>query len=114
MALKLAGLKTAKTLSTEIRIENQSSIALPKNAEENIRSIISFLPIEHLRGLEKVRLVDFIKPPQMKNRDADQGRSARSLSSESGKSKCVARSFHRRAASADRRFRQKADGETGF
>ena len=66
MALKLAGLKTAKTSSTEIKIENNSSITLPKNAEENIRSIISFLPIEHLRGLEKVRLVDFIKPPQMK------------------------------------------------
>lgn len=65
MAIKLAGLKTAKT-SSEIKIENQSSIDLPKDAEENIRKIISFLPIEHLRGLEKIKLVDFIKHPQVK------------------------------------------------
>ena len=54
MAIKLAGLKTAKT-SSEIKIENQSSIDLPKDAEENIRQIIAFLPIEHLRGLEKIK-----------------------------------------------------------
>ena len=65
MAIKMAGLKSAK--SNEIKVENQSSIDLPKDAEENIRKIISFLPIEHLRGLEKIRLVDFIKTPQMKN-----------------------------------------------
>jgi hypothetical protein len=64
MAIKLAGMKTAKT--TEIKIENQSSIDLPKDAETNIRNAISFLPIEHLRGLEKVKLVDFIKIPQTK------------------------------------------------
>lgn len=64
MAIKTAGIRTNKT--TEIRIENQSDIALPKNAEETIQKVIGFLPIEHLRGLEKVRLVDFIKPPQMK------------------------------------------------
>ena len=65
MALQLAGLKTAKP--TEIKIENQSSIALPKKAEENIRSIIAFLPTEQLRGIERIRLVDFIKHPQMKD-----------------------------------------------
>lgn len=65
MALQLAGLKTAK--QTEIKIENQSSIALPKKAEENIRSIIAFLPTEQLRGIERIRLVDFIKHPQMKD-----------------------------------------------
>lgn len=57
-------MKTAK--STEIKIENHSSIDLPKDTEENIRKITSFLPIEHQRGLEKIRLVDFIKTPQMK------------------------------------------------
>ena len=66
MAIKTAGIKTAKT-SSEIKIENQSTIDLPKDSLENIRNIISALPIEHLRGLEKVRLVDFIKTPQMKN-----------------------------------------------
>ena len=71
MALQLAGLKTAK--QTEIKIENQSSIALPKKAEESIRSIIAFLPSEQLRGIEKVRLVDFIKHPQMKDAPAIKG-----------------------------------------
>ncbi|MCW5961471.1 MAG: hypothetical protein KIS76_15005 [Pyrinomonadaceae bacterium] len=65
MAIKTAGIRTNKT--TEIRIENQSTLEMPKNSEETIQKIISFLPIEHLRGMEKIRLVDFIKPPQMKN-----------------------------------------------
>ena len=64
MAIKLAGMKTAKP--TEIKIENQSSIDLPKGTDENIRKITAFLPIEHQRGLEKIRLVDFIKVPQVK------------------------------------------------
>lgn len=65
MAIQTAGIRTAK--SSEIKIENQSSIDLPKETDENIRRTMSFLPIEHLRGLEKIRLVDFIKTPQMKN-----------------------------------------------
>ncbi len=64
MAIKTAGIRTNKT--TEIRIENQSAIDLPKNGEETIQKVIAYMPIEHLRGLEKIRLVDFIKPPQMK------------------------------------------------
>lgn len=64
MAIKLAGMKTAK--STEIKIENQSSIDLPKATEEHIRKVTAFLPIEHQRGIDKIRLVDFIKIPQMK------------------------------------------------
>ncbi len=64
MAIKLAGMKTAKP--SELKIENQSTIDLPKNTLENIRNVTAFVPIEHLRGLEKVRLVDFIKVPQMK------------------------------------------------
>ncbi len=65
MAIQTAGIRTARY--TEIKIENHSSIDLPKETKENIRKAISFLPIEHLRGLEKIRLVDFIKTPQMKN-----------------------------------------------
>lgn len=65
MALQLAGLKTAKP--TELKIENKSSIALPKNAEETIRQIIAFVPTEHLRGVERIKLVDFIKHPQVKD-----------------------------------------------
>lgn len=64
MAIKTAGIRTEK--STRIKIENQSSLDLPKGAEETIQKIISFIPTEHIRGLEKLRLVDFIKHPQMK------------------------------------------------
>lgn len=69
MPIIAAGLKTAKT-SSEIKIENQSTIDLPKNALEDIRNILAFLPIEHQRGLEKVKLVDFVKHPQMGKNDA--------------------------------------------
>jgi len=65
MAIKTAGIKSSK--SSELKIENQSSIDLPKGTEENIQKIFSFLPIEHLRGLERVRLVDFINDPRLKN-----------------------------------------------
>ncbi len=65
MAIKLAGLKTEKP--AEIKIENQSSVELPKNTEANIRQIIAFLPSEQIRGIERIRLVDFIKHPQMKD-----------------------------------------------
>ncbi len=68
MAIKTAGIRTEKTeKSNKIKIENQSSIDLPKGAEENINKIIAFLPAEHLRGLERIRLVDFINNPQLKN-----------------------------------------------
>lgn len=50
-----------------LKIENQSSIDLPKDTEDTIQKILKTLPSEHLRGLEKVRIVDFIKHPQMKN-----------------------------------------------
>ena len=65
MAIKLAGLKTSK--SNEIKIDNQSSLTLPKGAEENIQSIIASLPVEQTRGLERIRLVDFINTAQLKN-----------------------------------------------
>ncbi len=38
---------------------------MPKGAEENIQKIIAFLPLEQLRGLEKIRLVDFISDPRI-------------------------------------------------
>jgi hypothetical protein len=64
MAIKTAGIRTEK--STRIKVENQTSLVLPKGAAENIQKIIGFIPTEHIRGLEKLRLVDFIKTPQMK------------------------------------------------
>lgn len=67
MPIKTAGQKTAK--ATKIRIENQTSFDLPKGTEEQIQKALDFIPIEHLRGVEKVKLVDFINDPRLKNLD---------------------------------------------
>jgi hypothetical protein len=50
-----------------IKIENQATIPLPKRSEQELEKIIKSVPIEHMRGLEKVRLVDYIKDPRLKN-----------------------------------------------
>lgn len=52
-----------------IKIENNSSIQLPKNTEAELEKMLQQVPREHLRGLEKVRFVDFIKldDPRLKN-----------------------------------------------
>ncbi|MDQ3713982.1 MAG: hypothetical protein M3388_17430 [Acidobacteriota bacterium] len=65
MAIKTAGIRSVK--SSELKIENQSTLTLPKDSEENIRKIFAHLPTEHQRGLERIRLVDFINNPQLKN-----------------------------------------------
>ena len=67
MAIQTAGQKTAK--ATKLRIENQATLDLPKGTEEHIKNVLDFLPIEQLRGLEKIRLVDFINDPRVKNLD---------------------------------------------
>ena len=65
MAIQTAGQKTAKV--TKIKIENQVGFELPKGAEEQIQKSLDFLPIEHLRGIDKVKLVEFINDPRLKN-----------------------------------------------
>jgi hypothetical protein len=67
MAIQTAGQKPVK--ATKIRIENQSNIDLPKDTEAQIGKILDYLPSEHLRGLEKIRLVNFINDPRLKNMD---------------------------------------------
>lgn len=67
MAIQTAGQKTAKVV--KIRTENQATFALPKDTEANIEKILDYLPTEHIRGLEKIRLVDFINDPRLKNVD---------------------------------------------
>lgn len=67
MPIQTAGQKTAKV--TKVRIENQSTISLPKGTDEHIRKVLDFLPVEHIRGLEKIKLVDFINDPRLKNMD---------------------------------------------
>ena len=65
MPIQTAGQKTARV--TKIRIENQATFDLPKNVEEQIQKALDFLPIEHLRGIDRVKLVDFINDPRLKN-----------------------------------------------
>jgi hypothetical protein len=67
MAIQTAGQKTAR--ATKLRIENAATIDLPKGAEEQIEKVLKYLPIEHMRGLEKLKIVDFINDPRLKNLD---------------------------------------------
>ena len=67
MAIQTAGQRSAK--ATKLKIENQATIDLPKGALEQIQRSLDFLPVEHLRGLERVKLVDFINDPRLKNID---------------------------------------------
>ena len=67
MAIQTAGQKTAKI--TKIRVENQATFTLPKDTEAHIEKVLDFLPTEQIRGLEKIRLVDFINDPRLKNLD---------------------------------------------
>jgi hypothetical protein len=67
MAIETAGQKAARV--TKIRIENQTTFVLPKGAEESINKVLEFLPIEQIRGVEKIKLVDYINDPRLKNLD---------------------------------------------
>jgi hypothetical protein len=50
-----------------IKIENQASFKLPKNFLRDIEIIIKTLPREHLRGLDRLRIVDAISLPRVKD-----------------------------------------------
>ena len=65
MAIQTAGQKTAKV--AKIKIENQVGFALPAYTEQHINRALDFLPMEHLRGVDRVKLVDFINDPRLKN-----------------------------------------------
>lgn len=67
MAIETAGKKPIK--GTKLRFENNATLDLPKGTEDHISKVLDFLPIEHQRGLEKVRIVDFINDPRLKNLD---------------------------------------------
>jgi hypothetical protein len=49
-----------------IKIETQSERNLPKGTISQIEEAFESLPREHTRGLERVRLVDFISEPRLK------------------------------------------------
>ena len=67
MPIQTAGQKTAKII--KIRVENQATFTLPKDTEAHIEKVLDFLPTEQIRGLDKIRLVDFINDPRLKNLD---------------------------------------------
>jgi hypothetical protein len=67
MAIQTAGQKPAK--ATKLKIENQATFDLPKDTNEQIYKVLDYLPLEHQRGLEKVKLVDFINNPQLLKMD---------------------------------------------
>lgn len=49
-----------------IKIENQSERKLPKDTATHIENAFDSLPREHTRGLERIRLVEFISEPRLK------------------------------------------------
>lgn len=55
-----------------IKIENHSQAKVPLKAESTLRSILSYLPKEHTRGLEKFRFVDFITDSRVRARTSSQ------------------------------------------
>ena len=67
MAIQTAGQKTAKAV--RVKIDNQSSLTLPKGSIELINKVLDYLPTEHVRGLDRIKLVDFINDPRLKNMD---------------------------------------------
>jgi hypothetical protein len=50
-----------------IKIENQSERKLPKETLNHIEAAFDSLPREHTRGLERVRIVEFISDPRIRN-----------------------------------------------
>ena len=67
MAIQTAGQKTAKT--ARVKLENQASFPLPKGTEQHVNKVLDFLPTEHIRGLDRIKLVDYINDPRLKNMD---------------------------------------------
>ncbi len=49
-----------------IKIENQYEGSLPKGTLSSIEEAFDSLPREHTRGLERIRLVEFISEPRLK------------------------------------------------
>ena len=65
MAIETAGKKPVK--ATKAKIENAATFDLPKDYEAHIHKVLDYLPTEQTRGVEKIRLVDFINDPRLKN-----------------------------------------------
>jgi hypothetical protein len=49
-----------------VKIENQYTGKLPRNTVTNIETALASVPREHLRGIERLRLVSFITEPRVR------------------------------------------------
>lgn len=49
-----------------IKLENTSGAKVPRNLQTQIESIFKVLPREHVRGIDRIRLVDTIKESQLR------------------------------------------------
>lgn len=49
-----------------VKIENHSSAKLPRKTNTQLESLLACVPREHLRGIERVRLVDTIADPRVR------------------------------------------------
>lgn len=67
MAIQTAGQKAAK--ATKVRVENAASFPLPKDYEAAIQKVLDFVPVEQVRGIDRIMLVDYINDPRLKNLD---------------------------------------------
>lgn len=50
-----------------IKIEVESGVKLPGKTQSQIEKILECLPREHLRGVDRIKLVDSINDPRLKN-----------------------------------------------
>jgi len=55
-----------------IKIENTSSSPLPRNTIGQIEKIIETIPREHLRGIDRLRLVETITDPRLRSQQISQ------------------------------------------
>lgn len=55
-----------------IKIENASTTTLPRNTIAQIEKIIETIPREHLRGIDRLRLVDTIADPRLRLQQGSQ------------------------------------------
>lgn len=56
----------SKSIRMPVKIEVQTSIKLPRQTQTHLEAILESLPREHLRGIERVRLVDQIIDPRLR------------------------------------------------
>ena len=55
-----------------IKIENLSQTKLPRQTEQRLSKMLECVPREHLRGVERVRLVDTISDPRVRGLQSNQ------------------------------------------